>query len=293
MDEWKSVDLSSFEHVALYGSNPMDAESKEDYFESLYYSGALVGLNTSAFLEGAIVGRPLHTILTPEFADNQEGTLHFHYLLKVGGGVLQTSSTFEAHHAQLVASLKDPELRRGVTEQFVREFIRPHGLDARATSFFCDAVDRVSALPAPVPERTPVALLFLRWFSYPAFLLLRRLYGTDLFRDDWRRTDREYQLRLEARMRERQARQQAAEELKRDREHRRAAKTAAREAAVRSAEAERARHQMEKEQRLEAKAQKRAARARRNERAAFRARLKQGAKAWLSRFGLGRQGQAT
>ena len=293
LDEWKDVDLSSFEHVAVYGSNPMDAETKEDYFESLYYSGALVGLNTSAFLEGAIVGRPLHTILTPEFTDNQEGTLHFHYLLKVGGGVLQTSGTFEEHHAQLAASLRDPEPRRRVTEQFVREFIRPHGLDTRATSFFCDAVDRVSQLPAPAPDRTPVALLLLRWFSYPAFLLLRRLYGTELFRDDWHRTDREYQLRLEARMRERQARQQAAEEIKRNRERRRAAKTAAREAAVRSDEAERARHQMEKEQRLQAKSRKQATRARRNERAAFRARLKQGAKTWLSRFGFGRQGQAT
>ena len=101
MDEWKAIDLSQFENVALYGSNPMDASSREDYFESLFYSRAVVGLNTSAFLEAAIVDRPVHTILTPEFADNQTGTLHFHYLLNVGGGVLQTSTTFEEHHAQL------------------------------------------------------------------------------------------------------------------------------------------------------------------------------------------------
>jgi hypothetical protein len=291
MDEWRTVDLSGFDDVAVYGSNPMDAESKEDYFESLYYSGAVVGLNTSAFLEGAIVGRPLHTILTPEFADNQKGTLHFHYLLRVGGGVLQTSHTFEEHHEKLSASLRNPEARRAITEQFVREFVRPHGLDVKATSLFCDAIARVSELPVPAPERTPARLLLLRWVAYPAFLILRRLYGTEIFRDDWHRTDREHQLRLEARMRNRQERHRAAEEIKRAREQRRAAKTAAHDVAVRAAEAARTRRQLEKEHRLQAKSRERAARARRSERAAFRARIKQGAKAWLSRFG--RQGQAT
>ena len=56
MDEWAAVDMSPFEHVSLYGSNPVDGASKDDYFESLYYSSAVVGLNTSAFLEGAVVG---------------------------------------------------------------------------------------------------------------------------------------------------------------------------------------------------------------------------------------------
>src|SRR5687767_12039028 len=169
MEEWRAIDLSPFEHVKVFGSNPMDAESREDYFESLHYSSAVVGLNTSAFLEGAIAGRPLHTILTSEFAANQVGTLHFHYLLTVGGGVLQTSRTFDEHHQQLAVSLHDPGHRHRVTERFVHEFIRPHGLHLRATSLFCDSVDRMSDVPLPVPERPSVPLLLLRWVSYPAF----------------------------------------------------------------------------------------------------------------------------
>lgn len=85
MDEWKAIDLSPYDNVTLYGSQPIDDASKSDYFESLFYSQAIVGLNTSAFLEGAVVGRPVHTILLPEYHENQEGTLHFHYLFKVGG----------------------------------------------------------------------------------------------------------------------------------------------------------------------------------------------------------------
>jgi hypothetical protein len=233
MEEWKAIDLSQFENVALYGSNPMDASSREDYFESLYYSSAVVGLNTSAFLEAAVVDRPVHTILTSEFAENQTGTLHFHYLLKVGGGVLQTSRTFEEHHAKVGASLRGSSTTPGANARFVNDFIRPHGLRKPATLVFCDAVDTLAKLPEPRPERTPLHLLLVRWAAYPVFLILRRLYGTELFRDDWRRTDPEHQRVLQAREQARQTRHRAAEATKREREERRAAKTAAREAALR------------------------------------------------------------
>ena len=46
----------------------------------MYHASATVGLNTSAMIEAAIVGRPVHTILVPEFQHSQEGTLHFRYL---------------------------------------------------------------------------------------------------------------------------------------------------------------------------------------------------------------------
>jgi hypothetical protein len=233
MEEWKSIDLSQFGNVALYGSNPTDASSKEDYFESLFYSHAVVGLNTSAFLEAAVVDRPVHTILTPEFAENQTGTLHFHYLLKVGGGVLQTSRTFEEHHAKLGASLRRESTTPGANVRFVSEFIRPHGLRKPATLVFCDAVESLAKLPVPRRERTPLRLLPVRWAAYPIFLILRRLYGTELFRDDWRRTDPAHQKALQAREQQRQARHRAAEETRRERERRRAAKRAARDAALR------------------------------------------------------------
>ena len=260
--EWPSIDLSSCGGVALHGSNPMDADSKEDYFESLFYSHAVVGLNTSAFLEAAVVGRPLHTILVSEFSENQEGTLHFHYLRNVGGGVLQTSRSFEEHHEQLVVSLRDPACRAAANRQFVREFIRPHGLDVPATPAFCDALDDLLQATVPHPERTSARLVLLRWLAYPMFLVLRRVYGAELFRDDWKRNDPEHQRRLELRDRERQTRQQAAEDAKRLREQRRAEKAAVREAAVRAARAERAAGEAEKARRLQAGVREKGARAR-------------------------------
>jgi hypothetical protein len=293
MDEWKAIDLSQFEAVALYGSNPTDDSSREDYFESLYYSRAVVGLNTSAFLEAAIVERPVHTILTPEFAENQTGTLHFHYLLTVGGGVLQTSTSFEEHHARLGASLRRSAAAAGTNPRFVHDFIRPRGLETPATTVFCDAVDGLVNVPIPSPERTPLHLLLVRWAAYPVFLALKRVYGTALFRDDWRRADPEHQRRLQERAKERQARHRAAEETKRAREQRRAAKTAARATAVRDADDAREQARAEKARRQDAKVRAKTTRARQRVRTAIRSRIRQSAKSWLARLRPGRQGQPT
>jgi hypothetical protein len=122
----------------------------------------------------------------------------------------------------------------GTNTRFVKDFIRPRGLRTPATLVFCDALDELLKLPVPPPERTPLHLLLVRWAAYPVFLILRRVYGTDVFRDDWRRTDPEHQRVLQEREKAREARHKAADDTKRERERRRAAKTAAREAALRA-----------------------------------------------------------
>jgi len=95
-DEWKQIDLSGYQNIAFWGAHPVDEEAKNDYFDSMYYSAATVGLNTSAFLEAAVVGKPVHSVLDPGVStDNQEGTIHFHYLMDVNGGLLRVARTLE------------------------------------------------------------------------------------------------------------------------------------------------------------------------------------------------------
>lgn len=234
-----------------------------------------------------MVGRPVHTILLPEFQENQEGVLHFHYLLSVGGGVLRAGRSFEEHHAQLVASLRSFE--PGTNAGFVREFIRPHGLDRAATPLFCDAVEALLRMPAPAPERTPVRFLLLRSVMFPVFHALRRIYGSEIFRDDWSRKERAHQARREARVEARAERQRATEARRRGRDERRVETLAAREAMAREAETARVREEETKVQRKLAREREKAAHARRRARAAMRGRLKQTASRWLSRWRPGRQ----
>ena len=101
MKAWESVDIRQWDRVALWGGNPVGEDTRNDYFDSLYHSAAVVGVNTSAFIEAAIVGRPVYTVLLPEFRENQEGTIHFHYLLHVAGGLLHASRSLDEHAAQL------------------------------------------------------------------------------------------------------------------------------------------------------------------------------------------------
>jgi hypothetical protein len=167
--EWETVDVNRFDNVRRYGSNPIDRDSRNDYFDSLYHSAAVVGLNTSAFLEAAIVGRPVHAIQPAEFKDNQEGTLHFHYLTTVGGGLLRTARDFDTHHAQLVESLtKGADNRR-----FVEAFIRPAGIDRKATAIFADAIEQLGREPQPVAVRDGVSVHALRVMLIPLAYLAR------------------------------------------------------------------------------------------------------------------------
>jgi hypothetical protein len=157
--EWRAVDLSGLDNVVCWpplGDVPDDIRSKNDYFDSMYHASAVVGLNTSAMIEAAIVGRPVHTILVPEFQHSQEGTLHFSYLLHGPDPLLRTAASLDEHARDLAAVIagRDPDPDRSA--RFVRAFVRPRGIDTSATKHFIDALERIAAQPAPEPVPVPV-----------------------------------------------------------------------------------------------------------------------------------------
>jgi hypothetical protein len=141
MAGWRDVDLSQFGPVAVWGGNPVDEQSRAAYFDSLYHSAAVVGLNTSAFIEAGIVGREVLAILPPRFRDNQEGTLHFRYLLEIGGGLIRVSREFDTHLTQLSAALARPGSATHPHLAFLEAFVRPRGLPHAATPEFVRAVE--------------------------------------------------------------------------------------------------------------------------------------------------------
>jgi hypothetical protein len=132
---------------------PEAINSDQTLFDTVYHSAAVVGLNTSAQLEAAIVGRPVLTILAPEFAEGQHGTLHFSYLLKQQGGFVDVAPDFETHREQLAAAVAgdyDP----AVIRSFVERFLRPNGLDSPATPHMVHAIEEFAA--ATLRERSAV-----------------------------------------------------------------------------------------------------------------------------------------
>jgi hypothetical protein len=188
LQEWKSVDLSGYQNLAFWGAHPVDDEAKDDYFDSMYYSASVVGLNTSAFLEAAAVGKPVHTILDAEISpQNQEGTIHFHYLTTVGGGLLRVARSFDDHLEQLAASLVGDGGGDPKAAAFVEGFIRPFGRDIAATPRFADAVEATSALGRRAPESPTSLDLAWRLAAYPMAVLLQLVLRSQPWRRDARR----------------------------------------------------------------------------------------------------------
>jgi hypothetical protein len=134
--QWHDIDLTGLENVVVWpreGADPSDVGSKADYHNSIYHCAVVMGINTSALIESAIVGRPVHTLLAPEFRDTQEGTLHFHHLTRENGGLLHVSATFHEHIQKLAEALEAGGHRDEQSSQFVKSFVRPFGLDVPAT----------------------------------------------------------------------------------------------------------------------------------------------------------------
>jgi hypothetical protein len=156
---WKRVDLGRFGNAVVFparGAAPATPEAVADFYDSLVHSSAVVGINTTAMIEAAIVGKSVLTVLAPEFV--QEGSLHFHYLLEENGGFLHVASSLEEHLSQLGRVLdreaSDTELRL----RFVESFVRPHGLDRPATPILADAVEELAGLPVSAPVRAGTLL---------------------------------------------------------------------------------------------------------------------------------------
>jgi FkbM family methyltransferase len=170
-DQWEGADLSGEDGVVVWppaGQAPSDAQSRADYFDSIYHSAAVVGINTTAEIESAIVGRGVYTLLAPQFRETQEGTLHFDHLRRVNGGLLHVATTFAEHLDQLDAALRQPGADRESCRRFVEAFVRPHGIDSPATPKLVDALEALAQTTAPQPQRAP------RWATLVRPLLVRR-----------------------------------------------------------------------------------------------------------------------
>jgi hypothetical protein len=180
--EWEGIDLSAFPGVVVWGGNPIDAQSRADYFDSLFHSAVVVGLNTSAFIEAGIVGRPVHTILLPKWHESQLGTVHFKYLMEAGGGLLIAARTFEEHLRQLDASLATPSQD---VRPFVRTFVRPLGLDVAATPIFVDEVEKMQTMATEPPRHPPLERLAHRLLAKAV------MWQHDIAREKWLYSERE------------------------------------------------------------------------------------------------------
>jgi hypothetical protein len=145
---WEDADIDEPGRIAVWprgGVAPTDPQSKHDYFDSLYHAAAVVGINTTALVDSAIVRRPVFTMVSEQFRDTQTGTLHFTYLAREeGNGLLNVAQSWDEHFSQLGAAVRSVDGHREQIDAFLRAFIRPHGLEQPAAPLAIDAIEQVA-----------------------------------------------------------------------------------------------------------------------------------------------------
>jgi hypothetical protein len=167
VEQWEDADFSHFQDIVIYprkGANPVDENSVNDFFDSMYHSVAAVGINTSSMIEAGILDKPVFTILAPDFNNTQEGTLHFHYLVK--GGLLYISNSLDEHLDELSKVLDGQSSYKERIRNFIESFVRPHGLDCPSTPIFVEAIEDLDKMSISSPEYKK------SFWSYPLIVFL-------------------------------------------------------------------------------------------------------------------------
>jgi hypothetical protein len=172
-EQWASYVVPGAQ-VAVWpreGEDPLDELARRKYFDSIFHSELVVGINTSALIESSIIGRPVHTVVVPRYRAVQEGTLHFGYL---ASSVLRTASTLDEHVAQLRAALDRGRMDDERIRSFVERFVRPNGLERRAAPCVVSELERLAAAPAPSPDQTRMVAPLVRRLARPLAEQARR-----------------------------------------------------------------------------------------------------------------------
>jgi hypothetical protein len=161
--------LEGAEQVAVYPPSSLAPQatgradwSRADFYDSMHHAALAVGINTTAMIDSAVLGKAVFTVLAPEFRETQGGTLHFEHLRSSGGGLLNVADGLSGHLEQLrggLARASEPDER---ARKFVSTFVRPRGAGRPATPFVVDALEETAvqavAVSRQVPARSGLAL---------------------------------------------------------------------------------------------------------------------------------------
>jgi hypothetical protein len=153
---WTDDPFRGTPRVAVWppvGADPTDEGRRAAFYDSMYHAAAVIGANTTALIDAAIVGRRTFSVLLPELRGAQEETLHFHYLLPENGGALVVAGSLDEHVRQLRETiLAGPAGDNRWRETFLTGFVRPHGLSSAAAPLLVDDLERLAGgVPAPHP----------------------------------------------------------------------------------------------------------------------------------------------
>lgn len=118
------------------GGRPDVDETRQVYLDSLFHSACVMGINTTGFLDAAIADKPCITVMDSRTSAGQNA--HFQYLLRAD--FVELADTFSEALKLMEAIIGGADAKRENRRRFVREFIRPQGIDIPASEIMANAI---------------------------------------------------------------------------------------------------------------------------------------------------------
>jgi hypothetical protein len=120
------------------GQRPDTNEARVEYYDSLYHSAAVIGVNTTGFLEAAILDKPCLTITTPLTSRGQEMRAHFKHLMDAD--FIEIANGYGELIDRVMRILSGIDSKWENRRKFVYQFIRPKGLDIPSSKIMAGAL---------------------------------------------------------------------------------------------------------------------------------------------------------
>lgn len=174
-EQWRGAGLTAGDSVVVWppgGEYTITEEAKRNFYDSVYHSLAVVGVNTTAMIESAIIGKCVLCVSAEEFAESQNGTIHFNYMKQENGGFLFMARDMREHLSHLQLILNGKESLRQQILGFVQSFARPMGLDKPCIPELVRIIEKMAVQKDEKCSVSALTLL-LRFGLYPLAVAFR------------------------------------------------------------------------------------------------------------------------
>jgi hypothetical protein len=108
------------------GALPDTEDSTQDFYNTLQYSVAAVGINTSGMIDAVLNNKPCVTLMTDRYRTTQLQAVHFRQLL--GADVLEIVKNARECAGVIETLWAGRDSKQQTRQRFVRDFVRPRGL---------------------------------------------------------------------------------------------------------------------------------------------------------------------
>ncbi len=120
-----------------------DESARQIFYNSLHYAVGAVNINTSGIIDAMLAGKPSIALVPEEYRDTHEGTAHFQDLVRYRP-LAFCRTPFECA-AEIKKMIDGRDEYKAAREAFIKDFIRPRGLDMPAGEIAAQEIEEFVA----------------------------------------------------------------------------------------------------------------------------------------------------